>query len=191
MSHDSWANWSDDNFRVALDTFYHFFEIMKIIWERMCKLNHIFIDSEVILETESFIIFFLVVLIMELILIIIDIKTFSPPCFLIIFIAFLGSNDWLHTILIQWFWFILHKGNFTKFTMLNLATKLFRLLCTLKLNHWVKPWVFVSFWRIKSYVFVSVYIKQGKYLEYCEKVAGFIVWIELELIVIYCALVFG
>lgn len=157
-AHDSWPDTSNSNFAVIFDTLYHLFEIVEIVGEGMSKLHNIFVDCEVVLKTQGFVQFFIVIFVIQVISIIVDIKSFSPPRFFPIFLAPLRSHNRFHPLLIQWFCFVLNYTINTKLTMLILAMKLFLLLWTLKLNHWVNPLVFISFWRTKSYVFVSTYI---------------------------------
>lgn len=125
----------------------------------MSKLYCIILYTEIVLECKSFITFFIIILVIKFILFIINVKTLSSPCLLGISIAFFGSDDRFHADAVERFWFILDYLEITRFTMLNLATKLFLLLCILKLYHWVKPFVFVSFCKIKSYTLSSTCIR--------------------------------
>ena len=125
----------------------------------MCKLHCIFLHGKVILESKGFVKLWLVILIVKIIFFIVDIEAFPLPTLLRSPLAQLRSNYRLHALVVEGFRFVLNLSQITRFTMLNLAMKLLILLCTLKLNHWVKPFVLISFWRIKSYVCLSTFIK--------------------------------
>lgn len=116
----------------------------------MGELYNIVFSCKVILKGKRFVVFVGVVFIVEVVFLVENVKASPPPNFFIIFIAFLRSNDGLHTAIIERLGLILSIYVFTRLTMLNLAIKLVFLFLTLKLYHCVNPFVFTSFCSTRS-----------------------------------------
>lgn len=132
-------------------------KVCKIIRHSMRKLHHIVLYGKIILKSQSFVAFTVIIFITQVIFFIVNVVSFSSPGSLYVLIAFLRPDYRFHSYIIQRFRFVLHKIMVTRLTILNLAMKLFLLLCTLKLYHCVNPLVFRSFCSTRSYTRSSIF----------------------------------
>lgn len=125
-------------------------QTINVIRDGVGELNGIILNCKVILKSKGFVVFPWVIFIGKVIMFVKDIKSFSSPSCLIIFITLGWAYTRLHAFVIKRIGFVLHRWSHTKFTMLNLAMKLCFLFRTLKLYHWVNPPVLTSFCSRRS-----------------------------------------